>query len=104
MQTHPSLIERSVGATLCAFTRRDLPPEEAELELVEIIASQIDGKTDYAMAVIGFYVRQMLKALSARQMALADAFDAVVDAAASATSGHMQAALKLSEPVSRLRH
>lgn len=104
MQTHPSLIERTVGATLCAFSRQEMPYEEAEMELVEVIASQIDGRTDYAMAVIGYYVREMLKALAANQVVLADVFDAFVDAAAEAEYGHTQAALKLSEPISRLRH
>lgn len=102
MQTHPALIERSVGATLNAFSRGQLAHEEAELDLVELITSQIVGKTDYSVAVIGFYVRAVLKALARRQIDLPDVFDALVDAAAE--GGHTTASLRLSEPLSRLRH
>ncbi len=104
MQTHPALIERSVGATLGAFSRGHLGHEEAEFDLVEVIASQINGKTDYAMAVLGFYVRAVLKAMVEKQIDQADVFDAVVDAAAAAGGGHMPASLKLSETLCRLRH
>ncbi len=104
MQTHPSLIERSAGATLGAFSRGQMGHEEAEMDLVELIASQIDGKTDYAVAVLGFYVRAVLKAMTQKQIDLPDVFDAVVDAAAAAGEGHMPASLKLSEPLCRLRN
>ena len=104
MQTHPSLIERSCGATLGALSRGHLAHEEAEMDLVELITSQIDGRTDYAVAVIGFYVRAVLKAMVQKRIDQADVFDAVVDAAAAAGQGHMPASLKLSEPLSRLRH
>lgn len=102
MQTHPALIERSVGATLTAFSRGQLAHEEAEMDLVEVITGQILGKTDYAVAVIGFYVRAMLKAFALRQIDFPDVFDAMVDAAAE--NGHATASLRLSEPLSRLRH
>ena len=102
MQTHPALIERSVGATLSAFSRGQLAHEEAELDLVELITSQIVGKTDYAVAVIGYYVRAVLKALAQKQIDLPDVFDALVDAAAE--GGHATASLRLSEPLSKLRH
>ena len=97
MQTHPLLIERSVGATLCAFQRGQVTPEEAELDLVELISTQISGRTSYATAVIGFYVRANLKSLAAKQIALADVFDTMVDAAAEAAHGHIPATVKLSQ-------
>ncbi len=104
MQTHPTLIERSVGATLCAFSRGQVTHEEAEMDLVELVTSQIVGKTDYAVAVIGFYVRTVLKAMADKQVDLPDAFDAFVDAAVIGANGHMPVSLRLSEPLTRLRH
>ncbi len=101
MQTHPSLVERSIGATLKAYKNGQLRLEEAELDLVELIANQITGKTDYAVAVLGFYVRAVLKAFARRQIDLPDAFDAVADAVAIAEHGHMPASLRLSQELSR---
>jgi hypothetical protein len=101
--THPTLIERSVGATLCAFKAGLLTIDEAALDLVEVIASQIVGKTYYAMAVIGFYVRKALEALAEQQLDLPDVFDAVVDAAMEGPHGHVAASSKLAEPITRLQ-
>jgi hypothetical protein len=85
---HPSLIERSVGATLRAYLDRQLTPEEAEFDLVELIATQIFGKTDYAVAVIGYYVRNMLKGLSNGKIGFVQAFESLVDAALIASDGN----------------
>lgn len=104
MLTHPSLIERSVGATLSAFARGYVPSEEAEMDIVELIAGQIDGKTDYAMAVIGYYVRAILKAYDSRQIEFPDAFDTFVDAAIAGQGGHTCVSERLAEPIVRLRH
>jgi hypothetical protein len=104
MQTHPALIERSVGATLSAFSRGQLAHEEAEIDLIEVVTSQIVGKTDYAVAVIGYYVRAVLRAYVRKQIDMADVFDAFVDATAAGSQGHMPASLCLSQPLSRLRH
>ena len=103
MQTHPALIERSVAATLRALSRGQLTHEEAELDLIELVASQISGKTDYAVAVIGFYVRAVLKAFARKQIDLPDVFDALVDAVAAGNRGHMPASQCLSAPLARLR-
>ncbi len=104
MQTHPGLIERSVGATLREFSTGRITHEEAEFDLVELIANQITGKTDYAVAVIGFYIRAVLKAMAERRIDMADVFDACVDAAAACTQGHMPASRCLAEPLNRLRY
>ncbi|MFT4075134.1 MAG: hypothetical protein QM647_06340 [Asticcacaulis sp.] len=104
MQTHPALIERSVGATLRTLSRGQMTREEATLDLIELIASQIVGKTDYAMAVIGYYVRAVLNGYADNHIALADAFDAFTDAAAEAGHGHVAVSLRLSQPLLGLRH
>lgn len=102
MQTHPTLIERSVGSTLCAFKAGRLTLDEAAFDLVEVIASQILGRTNYAMAVIGYYVRKALMALADKQLELPDVFDAIVDAAMEGPRGHVAAAAKLAQPINRL--
>lgn len=101
--THPTLIERSVGSTLCAFKAGRLTLDEAALDLVEVIASQIVGKTNYAMAVIGYYVRRALTALADNKLDLPDVFDAIVDAAMEGPQGHVAASRKLAQPITRLQ-
>lgn len=103
MQTHPSLVERSVGAILKAFSRGQVTLEEAELDLTELLATQMIGKTDYCVAVIGFYVRAVLKALASRQIDLPDAFDTFVDAAIAASGGTGRVSAQLAQPFARLR-
>lgn len=100
---HPSLIERSVGATLRAFTNGKVTPEEAELDLVELIASQIVGKTDYAVAVIGFYVRAVLKAVSHRRIDPTEAFETFVEAAIGAGEDREPVSLRLAQPFAKAR-
>lgn len=101
--THPTLIERSVGSTLCAFKAGRLTIDEAAMDLVEVIASQIVGKTNYAMAVIGYYVRRALVAMADNKLDLPDVFDAVVDAAMDGRRGHVAASRRLAEPITRLQ-
>jgi len=101
--THPTLIERSVGSTLCAFKAGRLTIDEAAYDLVEIIASQIVGRTNYSMAVIGYYVRKALTALADKKLDLSDVFDAVVDAAMDGPQGHVAASTKLAQPINRLQ-
>ena len=103
MQTHPSLIERSVGATLCAFARGRIGFEEAHLDLTELVATQIVGKTPFSIAAIGYYVRAVLKALMEHKVALADVFDALVDAAAVGSEDHRAVTLRLAEPLRMLK-
>ena len=102
MHTHPTLIERSVGSTLCAFKAGRMTIDEAALDLIELIASQIVGRTNYAMAVIGYYVRAVLKALAEKQLELPDVFDAIVDAAMEGARGHVAASSRLAQPIARL--
>jgi hypothetical protein len=103
MQTHPALIERSVGSTLCSFSRGKLTFEEAALDLFEVVSSQISGRTHYSMAIIGYYVRAILAGMRNREIALADAFDAFVDAAAAGTEGHCSVTSRLAQPLSSAR-
>jgi|GEM_PF-6761687 hypothetical protein len=102
MHTHPTLIERSVGSTLCAFKAGRLTMDEAALDLIEIVASQIVGRTNYAMAVIGYYVRTALKALADKKLELPDVFDAIVDAAMEGPRGHVAASTRLAQQITRL--
>jgi hypothetical protein len=104
MQTHPALIERSVGATLCSFSRGKLTSEEAALDLFELISGQINGRTHYSMAVIGYYVRAILAGMSNREIDLPDAFDAFVDAAVAGAEGHSLVTIRLAQPLSSVRH
>lgn len=104
MQTHPALIERSVGSTLCSFSRGKLTSEEAALDLFELVSSQINGRTHYSMAVLGYYVRAILNGMSNREIALADAFDAFVDAAIVGTQGHSSVTARLAQPLSTARN
>ncbi|HTN41915.1 MAG TPA: hypothetical protein VLZ84_12230 [Asticcacaulis sp.] len=104
MQTHPALIERSVGATLTGFSNGRLTYEEAVLDLFELICAQINGKTYYSMAVIGYYVRAILKSLAANNLDLADAFDAFVDAAAEGANGQAPVTIRLARSLSATRH
>lgn len=100
MQTHPSLIERSVGATLCSFSQGRLTFEEAALDLFELVSMQINGRTHYSMAVIGYYVRAILTGMGRKEIDLPDAFDAFVDAAAVGAEGAPSVAGRLAQPVS----
>lgn len=104
MQMHPALIERSVGATLCSFSNGRMAFEEAALDLFELVSMGISGRTHYSMAVIGYYVRALLRAMESKDIELADAFDAFVDAAASGTDGHASVTVRLSQPLSAARH
>lgn len=103
MHTHPTLIERSVGSTLCAFKSGRITLDEASLDLVELIANQIVGRTNYAVAVLGYYVRKALEALADRQIDLSDVFDAIVDAAMEGPQGHVAASSRLAQPLARLQ-
>lgn len=95
---HPSLIERSVGATLRAFSNGRITIEEAELDLVELIASQMVGKTDYAVAVIAYYVRAVLKSLSRHKISTVEAFETIVDGAIGAAEGKEPVSARLASP------
>lgn len=94
---HPSLLERAVGATLRTFSRGEVTQEEAELDLVELIACQIIGKTDYTVATVGFYVRSIMKALSERRMAVEQAYETFVDAAIAAGEGEVPVTTRLAQ-------
>lgn len=104
MQTHPALIERSVGATLTEFSNGRLTYEEAVLDLFELICTQMNGKTYYSMAVIGYYVRAILNSLAAKDIHLADAFDAFVDAAAEGSNGQAPVTIRLAKSLAHTRH
>ncbi len=95
---HPSLIERSVGATLRAFSKGQVTFEEAELDLVELIANQMIGKTDYAVAVIAYYVRAVLKSLSRHRISALEAFETIVDSAIGAAEGREPVSSRLARP------
>ncbi len=100
---HPSLIERSVGATLRAFSKGQVTREEAELDLIELIASQMVGKTDYIVAVVGYYVKALLDAVSRGHIDFTAAFETLVDAALTGAEYNIPLSARLATPFLKAR-